>query len=347
MTVNMIEAGAGAIRQDLEPLLSNADNITLSSNESTVMGKNEKNSWPENLERETRIRLRIGSLATGLYVGLITQAVLDAAMWDRSIMYKSILHVELFSLSWSLLSYLISYLAAKVYFSDMRVWSIYKNSSDESWTTLSSTMEPYIFGGSLISTCGFWLIIDLTKVELPLSTSSLSANVMISTILYLLIMATTNGNMIPVPYWWCPLLSSIMGLAVGFGSQFVLGSMRWNELFPSPHNSSIGLISFIWSTSTVISTFLGCQGLRMFKNSISDKRVAERTFLHVESYYFLGALIGVFFGWMMLDAMSGNDHQTLLSLCLLFFALVMFRTILCCFPEEKCLEEIEIHRMDV
>ena len=64
----------------------------------------------------------------------------------------------------------------------------------------------------------------------------------------------------------------------------------------------------------------------------------------MESHYVFCSLIGICVAWILMDLVLGMSDQIVPSFFMLLASLVAFRLILHCFPEDKCLQEIEMKK---
>ena len=298
----------------------------------------------------TKSRLNLLSFGTGTFIGLMSQIILASTMWDKTILEHPVRDLLLFSLVWSVLTCLIVNGAMALFVRDMKASFCcpQKQETEEKadedsleWEDVTCTMEGFLIGGALFSISAWWLTLDIGAVFLPMPPSIIVALVIASTILYIffiaLVLPTTNG----VPAWWNCLLASILGLVIGFGSQSALSAVFWTGMLPRPAIASLVLFSFLWSSCTIAGTFLGCVTLRLLKHDNNSPVIAERAYLRMESFYVLSSLVGISFAWISLDLVLGLTHQIVPSLLMLILSLFMFRVILYCFPEDKCIEEFE------
>lgn len=258
-------------------------------------------------------------------------------------------HLLLFSLGWSLLSCLIVNCFMAVFVRDMKT-SFYRipnpEGDDNVWSETASTMEAFVIGGALVSISAWWLVLDMGAVHLPLATSSVVGLVMVSTVIYIFFISMTMPGKNGIPAWWNCLIASILGLVLGFGSQTSLSAFFWTGLVPKPALSNLFVFSLIWSGCTILVTFLGCMALRYLKPDDKSLISSERAYLRMESFYVLSSLVGISFAWISLDIVLGLTQQIVPSVLMLIVSLLLFRFILYCFPEEKCLEEFEKDNAD-
>jgi hypothetical protein len=138
------------------------------------------------------------------------------------------------------------------------------------------------------------------------------------------------------------LVASTLGLIIGICSQFTLSFVLWTNHMSTPVVGNVVLFSLLWSVCTVVITFTGCLTLRFLTNDENNPRTAERIFLRMESHYVFCSLIGICLAWILMDVVMGMSEQIAPSIVMLSISLAAFRVILYFFPEEKCLEEIEM-----
>ena len=337
--------------KDLEaPLLEEeTDNLK----EVSLYDSNADEEASVELPVQTRTRLNVLSVGTGVFVGLISQVILTACMWDNSLLDRSMREILVFSMIWSVVSCLLVNFSMAIFLHDMKA-SFYraKDEDDESvWNKASSTMEAYVIGGAGLAVTIWWLTLNsewwttlhIGRAALPLSTSETVVFLIAATILYIFFMALVMPCRSGAPAWWHCLIASILGLVIGFGSQSGLSAFFWAGILPKPAPSSLLVFSMAWTGFTIGLTFLGHVALRSLKPSSSSNGslAAERAYLRMESFYVLCSLVGICFAWTSLDVLLGLKQQIVPSLLMLLFSLMLFRVILYCFPEEKCLEEYE------
>lgn len=141
------------------------------------------------------------------------------------------------------------------------------------------------------------------------------------------------------------LVASTLGLIVGVCSQFLLSFVLWTDHMSKPIIDNVVIFSLLWSICTVLITFSGCLTLRFLTSDVSSPLTAERIFLRMESHYVFCSLIGICSAWILMDVVLGMSEQIAPSVVMLSVSLAAFRMILYCFPEEKCLEEIEMRKV--
>ncbi|KAL7558325.1 hypothetical protein ACA910_019355 [Epithemia clementina (nom. ined.)] len=329
---------------DLEaPLLEKMETVDLVEEGKATSITSSSEALPE----ETKASLNTLSIGTGAFIGLMSQVILSSSMWDQSILNHPMRDLLVFSLSWSLCTCLIVNCAMALFVRDMKA-SFYRpqNEADDQeggeeneWDDAASTMEAYVIGGSLLSISSWWLILDLGTIALPMATSCIVGIVIAATILYIFFIALAMPSKNGIPAWWNCLVASILGLVVGFGSQSCLSYFFWAGLLPQPAFSNLFIFSMLWSACTIGLTFFGCMALRCLKPENDSAIAAERAYLRMESFYVLCSLVGISFAWISLDVVLGLTQQIVPSVLMLLASLLLFRVILYCFPEEKCLEE--------
>ena len=145
-------------------------------------------------------------------------------------------------------------------------------------------------------------------------------------------------------YCW---ISACLGLAVGVGSQFILGMLLWKDhSMTEPVIHSVIYFSLFWSLCTVVMTFMACLSLRFLlptdNNEIANTTEGDastllaRLLLRMEATYISCTLVGICGAWMVIDCMIGLTDQVLPSMVMLGLSLLCFHLILRCFPEETC-----------
>jgi putative flippase GtrA len=139
------------------------------------------------------------------------------------------------------------------------------------------------------------------------------------------------------------MIATIAGLLAGACSQFLLVALFvWND---KQHRLSPSHFFFVWIISTVLLVGAGCFSLRFLvedkeENSYNlDWLQRQRVILRMEASYVSSTLVGIFIARICTDIFLDTTEQILPSLGMLVVSLVAFRAILCCFPEDKCIEE--------
>jgi hypothetical protein len=168
------------------------------------------------------------------------------------------------------------------------------------------------------------------------------------------------------------LVAATLGLIMGVCSQFILSFFLWKRHMTEPIVDNVILFSLLWSLLTVLITFSGCSTLRFLivteeqpqaftgpgtgtdqpqqqHNPSSGAAVvswhAERVFLRMEAHYVFCSLIGICLAWILMDVAMHMVAQIVPSLIMLAVSLAVFWAILCCFPEEKCLQEMKLQQV--
>ena len=142
------------------------------------------------------------------------------------------------------------------------------------------------------------------------------------------------------------MLSGILGLAVGVGSQLLIGLFLWKDLaMTKPIFSNVIGFSLLWSGCTVLLTFLACLSLRLLlppvdpnaPHATSSTTTTTRLQSRMEATYISCTLVGICGAWIAIDCLTGLRDQVLPSMLMLGLSLFCFHFILRCFPEEHCL----------
>ena len=151
------------------------------------------------------------------------------------------------------------------------------------------------------------------------------------------------------------LISATLGITIGVSSQLLLYFYLCKDGMTQPIIQSVLLFSILWSTVTVVLTFLGCLSLRYviqstssmmmmnndingMKRTILERIQYNRILLRMEAAYVSSSLVGICCAWIIIDILTGMTDQILPSIFMLILSLCAFRAILYFFPEENCIE---------
>eukprot|EP00522_Entomoneis_paludosa_P015507 CAMPEP_0172446190 /NCGR_PEP_ID=MMETSP1065-20121228/5844_1 /TAXON_ID=265537 /ORGANISM="Amphiprora paludosa, Strain CCMP125" /LENGTH=337 /DNA_ID=CAMNT_0013197247 /DNA_START=1 /DNA_END=1014 /DNA_ORIENTATION=+ len=330
---------------DLEaPLLKQEEGNSCTSDvELCKPDAEEASSFPQ----ETAVRMNALSFGTGAYAGLIAQLILATTIWDRAMLRKPMGQLVLFSLAWSVLTCILVNCAMVLFVRDMKA-SFCPTTCEDAWLDLSMRMESWLIAGALASISSWWFVLDMFAVALPLSNYGTVDLVIVATTIFVAFFALTTprgpGHSRSSSAWVFNSIASFLGFFVGFGSQFLLSYLLFTGKMPIKALSNLLVFALAWSVCTVLITLGGCFSLRLCQPNSGDKdqlKESERVFLRMESFYVLCSLIGICFAWITLDMFLGMTQQMMPSLAMLFISALIFRAILYCFPEDKCLEEMD------
>lgn len=108
-----------------------------------------------------------------------------------------------------------------------------------------------------------------------------------------------------------------------------------------PVIENVVAFSMLWSVCSVVLTFVGCVSLRLLTLDETNRLSAERIFLRMESHFIFCSLIGICIAWILIDLIMDMQEQIVPSILMLVVSLLAFCGIVSCFPEEKCLEDLQ------
>jgi hypothetical protein len=154
------------------------------------------------------------------------------------------------------------------------------------------------------------------------------------------------------------MIAATLGTIIGVCSQFILSMLMWRDNMTKPLVDSVVIFSLVWSLATVAITLVGCVSLRGMLNAsangignesstVSEQMQISRVAIRMEASYVSSSLIGICSAWIIIDVLTGMTDQILPSIFMLFVSLVAFRSILICFPEEKCIQPNECNTVEV
>jgi hypothetical protein len=302
------------------------------------------------LENKTVLtRLKLLSFATGCLIACLSQLVLSQTLWDSDILSRPAQDVVVFSLMWSFWTCgAVFCIMLGLIVGVSKFLKIHKD--DKLWDDAVFQMEAHLIVGALISISTAWIMLDVLEMRVPGHTAHNFVVFMLAIAGYMIFFRcmtyasrtdgdqTSAANMLPT----YQLVASTLGLIVGICSQFLLSFLLWTDHMSRPIIDNVIVFSLLWSVCTVVLTFTGCLALRFLTHDETNALTAERIFLRMESYYVFCSLIGICAAWILMDVVLGMSEQIAPSIVMLTVSLVAFRIILYCFPEEKCLEEIEM-----
>jgi hypothetical protein len=234
--------------------------------------------------------------------------------------------------------------------------------NDPSWDDCVFQIEAHLIVGALLSISMSWIMMDVLQLGRPGYTVHNIVILVVAVIAYVLFFCcqsaccsednnskdtvtkqqdvkTMRSSDMMMTF---QLVAGTLGLIVGICSQFLLSIALWKDRMTKPVIDNVILFSLLWSLSTVVISFAGCLALRLLTVDEKDRMTAERIFLRMESHYVFCSLIGICVAWILMDLVLGMSDQIFPSFVMLALSLAAFRLILHCFPEEKCLEEIEM-----
>ena len=296
------------------------------------------------------LRLKLLSFVTGCMIACASQLILSQTLWDSDILERPAQDVVVFSLLWSFWT-----CGAVFVFMLGLIYGVFKflsiKKDDKLWDDCVFQMEAHLIVGALISISTAWIMLDVLQLRVPGHTTHNIVVFTFAIIGYLIFFrcmtlsssterASTDTITNSLPTY--QLVASTLGLIVGICSQFLLSFVLWTDHMAKPIIDNVVVFSLLWSVCTVIITFSGCLTLRFLTSDEVNQVAAERIFLRMESHYVFCSLIGICAAWILMDVVLGMSEQIAPSIVMLTVSLAAFRVILYCFPEEKCLEEIEM-----
>lgn len=299
-------------------------------------------------------RLQFLAALTGALLAYLSQIALCAMLWTNAIFEDTRTEIILFSLQWSLWTCLLVFSGMLAF---LRL--VQSRAATPISETSILSLETYYVVGALLSITSTWLYKDLLEEGSVLSRPCATLGLLIPSYILLadlllqqpqhqsstLSKSTISNNSCGVMPTY-RLVSCILGLVVGVGSQFVLGLFLWKDRsMKDPVIGSVIYFSLLWSGCTVAITFLACFSLRIFSSPISStlgfNSNEPRTLLRMESTYISSSLVGICGAWIFIDWMSGLNDQVLPSIVMLNLSLFCFQIILRCFPEDQCLDVLD------
>lgn len=328
-----------------EPLLAKPTNAAI-----PVAKPVDETSTTSPLENKALLlRLKILSFVTGCLIACVSQLILSQTLWDSDILDRPAQDVIVFSLLWSFWTCgAVFVIMLSLIFGVFKFLNIKRD--DKHWDDCVFQMEAHLIVGALISISTAWIMLDVLQLRVPGHTTHNIVVFSLALVGYLVFfrcMTWTNSPENPkdnvttvLPTY--QLVASTLGLIVGICSQFLLSFVLWQDHMSKPIIDNVVIFSLLWSVCTVLITFTGCLTLRFLTSDESNKVTAERIFLRMESHYVFCSLIGICAAWILMDVVLGMCEQIAPSIVMLTVSLAAFRVILYCFPEEKCLEEIEM-----
>lgn len=299
------------------------------------------------------LRLRILSFVTGSVVSLLSQWVLSQLLWDDSILRKDTAHVLMFSVVWAFWTCLVVFSAMILFV--QAVYQYYGASSTQAvWDDAVFHMEAHHIVGSLLSISATWIVMDILQIEMPTSPVVpslliLALGLLTYSVIFRCLAAPnrrieqadkTDGSASLMPTY--QILAATLGLSIGLCSQFLLSVLLWRDRMTMPVIHNMYAFSLTWSFATAIVTYGGCLSLRSLVTEEADRLTAERIFLRMEAHYVFCSLIGICLAWILMDLLMGVQEQILPSIFVLSMSLLAFQAIIYCFPEDKCLEDMEL-----
>lgn len=321
--------------------------------------------------------LKRKSVICGSIIAFLSQLILSQCLWDEHILQKSTVRVLIFSLLWSFWTCAMVFSAMVLLVRSLNVskrlsddllfqleahhmagalasitvtWllndifhihSNFLNNPVHQWLVVAATFGCYcVFVGWILYTTQSCVAEkNRTRGEAICAESS---NTYIA-----------QASM----FRTLEMIASIAGLLVGACSQFLLASMFWNAQLHQPAIAHVMVFSVSWSMITVILTAMGCYLLRFligssedtvgnsdchntcFTNDTTGYVFRQRIQLRMEAYYVSCTLVGICMAWIFMDIFLDMTEQIAPSMAMLALSMVVFRAILCCFPEEKCVED--------
>jgi hypothetical protein len=137
------------------------------------------------------------------------------------------------------------------------------------------------------------------------------------------------------------MIAATLGLISGLCSQFLLSFVLWRDHMSKPVVENVIAFSILWSVCSVFLTFVGCVSLRLLTLDEANRLSAERIFLRMESHFIFCSLIGICLAWILIDLIMDMREQIVPSVLMLAVSLLAFCGIVSCFPEEKCLADLQ------
>jgi hypothetical protein len=137
------------------------------------------------------------------------------------------------------------------------------------------------------------------------------------------------------------MIAATLGLISGLCSQFLLSFVLWTDHMTKPVIENVVVFSLLWSVCSVILTFVGCVSLRLLTLDEASRISAERIFLRMESHFIFCSLIGICMAWILIDLIMDMREQIVPSILMLAASLLAFCGIVACFPEDKCLADLQ------
>lgn len=143
------------------------------------------------------------------------------------------------------------------------------------------------------------------------------------------------------------MVAATLGIIVGVSSQFTLSILLWRDGMSRPLIQSPIIFCAVWSLVTVSLTHAGCLSLRFLvassslgdvQRTASERILNNRLLLRMEAAYVFFSLLGICSAWVGIDVLTGMTNQIVPSIFMLAAALLAFRAILYCFPEDNCIE---------
>jgi hypothetical protein len=301
-------------------------------------------------------KLKALAFMCGCMVAWFSQYVLSETLWDPSILLQPTSAVVAFSCVWSFWTCFMVFAAML-----LLIHAIYRGynirSNDPSWDDCVFQIEAHLIVGALLSISLSWIMMDVLQLGRPGYTVHNIVLLVVAVVAYVLFfrcqsyccaedtttkqqdLKTMRSSDMMLTF---QLVAGTLGLIVGICSQFLLSIALWKDRMTKPVIDNVILFSLLWSFSTVVISFAGCLALRLLTVDEKDRMTAERIFLRMESHYVFCSLIGICVAWILMDLVLGMSDQIFPSFVMLAASLAAFRLILHCFPEEKCLEEIEM-----
>lgn len=338
-----------------EPLLNKESSMTTTTATHVPIAKPDETNAVSPLESKSLLlRLKILSFVTGCLIACVSQLILSQTLWDSDILDRPAQDVVVFSLLWSFWT-----CGAVFVIMLALIFGVYKflniKRDDKLWDDCVFQMEAHLIVGALISISTAWIMLDVLQLRVPGHTTHNIVVFSLAIVGYLLFfrcmtMASaedaSSADQVAKVLPTYQLVASTLGLIVGICSQFLLSFVLWTDHMSKPIIDNVVVFSLLWSVLTVLITFSGCVTLRFLTCDEANQVTAERIFLRMESHYVFCSLIGICAAWILMDVVLGMSEQVYPSLVMLLVSLAAFRIILYCFPEEKCLEEIEMKQVE-
>jgi hypothetical protein len=312
-------------------------------------------------------RLQQGSFLTGSIVAVLSQVILSFLFWNENVLQACTWEVIQFSFVWSIYTCAILFGTMVLLVRCIHRWCHAASLPRSDWDDIVFRVEAHHIVGALLSITLSWIIVDLTRLTASHNNDAQNINgVQMYTHAMMAALGYLAALVILIAGRQCQseqdsnkcskdsplmdtyqLLASTLGFVVGLCSQFLLSACLWRDHLTHPVIGSIVLFSLLWSFATVLITFGGCYALRFLavdvvcSESSSNAGAAQmaRIHLRMESSYVLAALVGICLSWILVDCVLGLPEQVLPSLAMLGIALLAFRCILYCFPEDECVQE--------
>lgn len=336
-----------------EPLLEKSSSVPVAEPDDA---NNVSSTYTSPLENSTvMLRLKVFSFVTGCMIACVSQLILSQTLWDSDILDRPAERVVVFSLLWSFWTCIAVFV-----FMIGLIFGVFKflkvKRDDKLWDDCVFQMEAHLIVGALISISTAWIMLDVLQLRVPGHTTHNIVVFIFAMIGYLIFFRcmtlssageSSSNDAVASSLPTYQLVASTLGLIVGICSQFLLSFVLWTDHMSKPILDNVVVFSLLWSFCTVVITFSGCLTLRFLTSDEVNQVTAERIFLRMESHYVFTSLIGICAAWILMDVVLGMSEQIAPSIVMLTVSLAAFRIILYCFPEDKCIQEIEMKDVPV